>query len=109
MLDRAALTGGSPSGEHVIGYREFLRREAELLAGRLHLVLAERGAVSRRGALFVGRAVTDDRPAADEARAGVGDGLLDGAADVVGVEAVALAGMPLRRLVPSDHVLVARQ
>ena len=54
--------------------------ESELRASRLDLVLAERGTVGRRGALLVGRAKADDRPAADEARPRIGQRFLDRAA-----------------------------
>ena len=65
--------------------------------------------MGRRGSLLVGCAEADDRLAADQARPRVGERLLDRAADVIGIEAVALAGMPLRRPVARNHVLVARQ
>ena len=109
MLDRAALAGGAPGGEHVVGNGELLGFEPELLARCLDLVLAERRTVGRRRALLVGRAKADDRPAADQARPRIGDRFLDRAAHVAGVEPVAFAGMPLRRLMAGDHVLVARQ
>src|SRR5438309_8076117 len=109
MINRAALARGAPDSEHVVGDGEFLEFEAKALARRLNLVLAERSAMRRGGALLVRRAETDDGLAADQARPRVGERFLDGAADVGGVEPVALDRMPLRRLVARDHVLVARQ
>ena len=55
------------------------------------------------------RAEADDRPAADQARPRIGERFVDRAADVIGVEPVALNNMPFRGLVARDHIFVARQ
>ena len=62
-----------------------------------------------RGSLLVRGAEADDGPAADQARPRVGERFLDRAVDIVGVEPVAFARVPLRRLVPRDNVLIARE
>src|SRR5512146_581599 len=109
MFDRALLANRSPRGEHVVGNGEFLVLEAEFLAGRRDLVLAKRRAMRRCRALLVRSAIADDRLAADQARPWISKRFLDGAVHVVGIEPVAFAGVPLRRLVTGDNVLVARQ
>ena len=103
------LPGRAPGGQHIV--RDFERRQvpAKLDPRRGNLVRAERGAMGRGSALLVGRAKADDRLAANEARPRVGERFLDRAVDGAGIEPIAFARVPLRGLVPGDHVLVARQ
>jgi len=99
----------APRGQHVVGDGELLTLQPKLLARRFDFLPAERGAVGRGGALLVGRAVADDRPAADQARPLVGDRLFQCAADLAGVEPVALGRVPATRRIARHHVLVARE
>ena len=108
-LDRSALPDLAPGGQDVVGDGEFVRRQAELLARRRHLVLAERRAVGGRSALFIGRAIADHRLAADQARPHVGDGLFERLADLARIEPVAFDRVPARRGMARHHVLGARQ
>src|SRR3569833_1871502 len=60
-------------------------------------------------ALLVRCAEADDGSTADETGPRVGRGFGDGAAAVVGIQAVAFAKGPLRGLVARDHILISQQ
>src|SRR6478672_12391962 len=109
MLYRSVFAGCAPGSEHVVGNRELPRFQAELVPRGLDLILAKRRAVSRGGALLIRGTVTDDRAATDQARPWIGDRFPDCPAHVVRVEAIAFGRVPLSRLMPGNHVLVARQ
>src|SRR5579884_1437206 len=65
--------------------------------------------MGRCRALLVRCAITDDRLASNEAWSWISQCLLDRSADIIPVEAIALADVPLRCRVARKDVLVARQ
>src|SRR5947208_1930236 len=55
------------------------------------------------------RAAIDDRPAADQAWPRVRERFPDRSVHILGIEAVAFDRVPVRGLMPGDHILIARQ
>jgi hypothetical protein len=104
-LAGAAPAGLPPGGEDRFGNVEGLAVPHQLLARGGDLVVAQSGAVGSRGALLIGRAPADDRAAADQRRPRVGQRLVDGAADVGGIVAVAGDGVPAIGPVAGENVL----
>ncbi len=109
MIASASPPRFPPGLGDVVGEFERPMIPAQFLARRGDFVGAERGTMGGGGALLVGRALADDRPAGDQRRPRIGQRGVDGAADVGPVVAVAADDMPAISRVASLDILRGRK
>ena len=102
------LADGAPGVGDVLGQFERRRLPVQRLAGRGHLVPAERAAVDLLCPLLMGRALADDCLAADQGRQLVPLRLGQRGFDAGMIVAVAFDHVPAGRPIPRWDILAGR-